>query len=281
MTSGKVWFITGATRGLGASIARAAMAAGDRIVATGRNTKALETSLGKALENLLLLRMDVNDEAEVAAAVKEAEACFGRIDVLVNNAGYGQIGAFEEVSVRDVDDQFKTNVFGLFGVTRAVLPIMRRQRAGRIFNISSVVGYIGRPRLSIYVASKFAVSGFSEALALEVAPFGIKVTVVEPGVFRTDFADASSVRFGDVVISDYAEASATMKGFMASANHKQQGDPEKLAKALVMLAESDAPPVHFPVGADALQRFAEKHAAVDNDVARWRDLALATAYDNS
>ncbi|MGX7874546.1 SDR family oxidoreductase [Mesorhizobium sp. ORM6] len=281
MTRSKVWFITGATRGLGASIARAAMAAGDRIVATGRNITALETSLGKASENLFVLRMDVNDEAEVAAAVKEAEACFGRIDVLVNNAGYGQIGAFEEVSIRDVDDQFKTNVFGLFSVTRAVLPIMRRQRAGRIFNISSVVGYIGRPRLSIYVASKFAVSGFSEALALEVAPFGIKVTVVEPGVFRTDFADASSVRFGDVLISDYAEASAAMKDFMARANHQQQGDPEKLAKALLTLAESDAPPVHFPVGADALQRFAEKHAAVVNDVARWRDLALATAYDNS
>jgi len=281
MTSGKVWFITGATRGLGASIARAAMATGDRVVATGRDTLALETSLEKASENLLVLRMDVNDEAQVAAAVKEAEACFGRIDVLVNNAGYGQIGAFEEVSVRDVDAQFKTNVFGLFSVTRAVLPIMRRQRAGQIFNISSVVGYIGRPRLSIYVASKFAVSGFSEALALEVAPFGIKVTAVEPGVFRTDFADASSVRFGDVVISDYAEASVAMKDFMARANHKQQGDPEKLAKALVTLAESDAPPVHFPVGADALQRFAEKHVAVDNDVARWRDLALATAYDNS
>lgn len=281
MRKEKVWFITGATRGIGASIARAALAAGDKVVATGRNTTALETSLGKASETMSILRMDVNDPVEVAAAVKQAEVNFGRIDVLVNNAGYGQIGAFEEVSVRDVADQFETNVFGLFNVTRNVLPIMRCQRTGRIFNISSVVGYIGRPRLAIYVASKFAVSGFSEALALEVAPFGIKVTVVEPGVFRTDFADASSVRFGDVVISDYAQASAAMRELMDNTNHKQKGSPEKLAKAILLLAETDAPPVHFPAGADALQRFAEKHAAVDEDVTRWRDLALATAYDDS
>lgn len=281
MTSSKVWFITGATRGIGACIARAALAAGDRVVATGRNAKALEASLGKTAENLLVLQADVNDEGQVSAAVEQAEAHFGRIDVLVNNAGYGQIGAFEEISASDVEEQFKTNVFGLFTVTRAILPIMRRQRSGHIFNISSVVGYIGRPRISIYCASKFAVSGFSEALAPEVAPFGIKVTVVEPGVFRTDFADASSMRFGDLVISDYAEGSAAIKTYMANANHNQQGDPDKLARALLTLAECDAPPVHFPVGADALQRFAEKHTAVDNDVAQWRDLALATAYDDA
>jgi NAD(P)-dependent dehydrogenase (short-subunit alcohol dehydrogenase family) len=278
--SGKVWFITGATRGFGASIARAALAAGDQVAGTGRDSGAVERALGAASAELLPLAMDVRDAAQVDAAVKAAEARFGRIDVLVNNAGYGQMGAFEEISVSEIDEQFQTNVFGLFAVTRAVLPIMRRQREGRIFNFSSMVGYIGRPRLSVYAASKFAVQGFSEALAAEVAPLGIKVTVVEPGIFRTDFQDPSSIRYGEIAIDDYAEASAAMKNLIFSTNHKQPGDPDKLAQAVLTLAECDAPPVHFPVGSDAVQRFADKHAAVDRDVAQWRDLSLATAYDS-
>ena len=277
----KVWLVTGASRGLGASIARAALAAGAKVAATGRDIAALETPLGGPSANLLALKMDVTDGAQVARAVAAAEARFGRIDVLVNNAGYGQMGAFEEVSEADIDQQFQTNVFGLFAVTRAVLPIMRRQRAGRIFNISSMLGYQGMGRCSIYASSKFAVSGFTESLALEVEPFGIKVTVVEPGVFRTDFMDKTSLKYGDTVVDDYAEASQAMLAFMETRNHKQQGDPDKLAQALLTLAEADAPPVRFPVGADAMLRVANKHAAVDGDVARWRDLSAATAFEEA
>jgi len=275
--SSGVWLITGASRGLGTWIAREALARGHRVVATGRDVSGVEKSLGSSSDRLLPLRLDVTDDAQIAAAVAATAERFGRIDVLVNNAGYGQMGAFEEISARAVEQQFQTNVFGLFAVTRAVLPLMRRQRSGHVFNISSMVGYQGMAHCSIYAASKFAVSGFSESLAAEVAPFGIKVTVVEPGAFRTDFSDATSSRFGEILIDDYADATLAMHRFIESINHKQRGDPRELAKSLLTLADSAQPPVRFPVGADALRRVAAKHAAVDKEVARWRDLSMATA----
>ncbi|XQU71491.1 hypothetical protein OJJOAM_004280 [Cupriavidus sp. H18C1] len=208
----KTWFITGAARGIGACIARAALDAGDNVVATGRDPRPIERALPGHGERLLALRLDVTDPAQACDAVDRAVATFGRIDVLVNNAGYGQLGMFEENSADDVLKQFDTNVHGTLHVTRAVLPVMRRQRAGRIFNLSSIGGMVGFEGASIYCAAKFAVEGFSESLALEVARFGIQVTIVQPGFFRTDFLDGSSVRYGAEAIPDYVSASAALRG---------------------------------------------------------------------
>jgi len=250
----KIWFITGAGRGIGAEIARCALLAGDKVVATGRNLAQMEAAYAPFGGQALCLALDVSREGEAAAAVDAAVARFGRIDVLVNNAGYGQLGLFEEVAAADVERQFHTNVFGLMHVTRAVLPHMRRQRGGHIMNLASIGGFMGFEASSIYCAAKFAVEGFSESLALEVAPFGIDVTIVEPGFFRTDFLDSSSVRYGERTISDYDHAGKPRADY-ASYNRQQPGDPAKLGRVIVQLASMTQPPLHFVAGSDAV-RFA-------------------------
>ncbi|MBX3573567.1 MAG: SDR family oxidoreductase [Mesorhizobium sp.] len=198
----KTWFITGATRGLGLATARAALAAGDQVSATGRDTNRLRDALGDH-PRLMVLALDVTVDAEINAAVTAATDRFGRVDVLVNNAGYGQLGAFEETSQDAIERQFETNVFGVFRVTRAVLPIMRAHRSGHVITISSMVGLVGVDGGSVYCASKFAVAGWSEALSVELARFGIHATSVHPGYFRTDFLDRSSRRLADLSIDDY------------------------------------------------------------------------------
>jgi NAD(P)-dependent dehydrogenase (short-subunit alcohol dehydrogenase family) len=248
----KIWFITGASRGIGAEVAKAALAAGDKVVATGRNVEQLNAVYVAYGEQVLSLALDISREQDAAAAVEVALARFGRIDVLVNNAGYGQLGLFEEVDSADVERQFQTNVFGLMHATRAVLPVMRKQRGGHILNLASVGGFMGFDNASIYCAAKFAVEGFSESLALEVAPLGINVTVVEPGFFRTDFLDKSSVRYGSKKIADYEEASAASRSTYDSYNHQQPGDPVKLGRVLVELAAMTEPPLHFVAGSDAV-----------------------------
>ncbi|MFN6996648.1 MAG: oxidoreductase [Aquincola tertiaricarbonis] len=248
----KVWFITGAGRGIGAHIANAALAAGHRVVATGRNLEQLQQAYAGHGERVLCLRLDATQEADAVAAVAQATERFGRIDVLVNNAGYGQLGLFEEVGAEDVERQFQTNVFGLMHVTRAVLPVMRRQRQGHVFNLSSIGGFMGFDGASIYCAAKFAVEGFSESLAPEVAPFGIRVTVVEPGFFRTDFLDAKSVRYGSRRIEDYAGASGQNRSTYEAYNHQQPGDPARLGRVMVTLADMPEPPLHFVAGSDAV-----------------------------
>lgn len=224
-TNQKTWLITGAARGLGAGIARAALDAGDRVVVAGRNRDALIKAFGPDSDTVLSLTLDVTDTAAIAAAVEAVMARFGRIDVLVNNAGYGHLGIFEETNAQDARTQFDTNVFGLFDMTRAVLPIMRAQRSGHVFNISSIGGLMGGESGAIYCASKFAVEGFSESVAQEVRPFGIHLTIVEPGFFRTDFLDASSLRYGDNPIADYAEASRAIRAFYDARSRNQAGDP--------------------------------------------------------
>jgi NAD(P)-dependent dehydrogenase (short-subunit alcohol dehydrogenase family) len=215
------WFITGATRGLGAAMAKAALAAGDQVIATGRRREELTKSFGRDGDQALLLALDVTNEAEIAQSVHAALAKFGRIDVLVNNAGYSHFGMFEETTTEDVEHQYATNVFGLMNMTRAVLPSMRKQRSGHIFNVSSIGGIYGRaPGSSLYCGTKFAVEGFSESLATEVQPFGISVTIVEPGYFRTDFLDPSSARFGKAAIEDYAETAAKQRAFIQERNRK-------------------------------------------------------------
>jgi NAD(P)-dependent dehydrogenase (short-subunit alcohol dehydrogenase family) len=272
----RVWFITGASRGLGLEIARAALAHGDTVVATARRPEAAQTALAAHSDRLLALPLDVTDEASIQTAVAAVTARFGRIDVLVNNAGYGQLGAFEELSPRLVESQFTTNVYGVFNVTRAVLPTMRAQRSGHVLTISSLTGIVGIAGSSIYCAAKFAVAGWSESLSLELEPFGISVTSVHPGMFRTDFLDPSSVSFGDVTVDDYAEVDRERRAYLASANHQQPGDPTKLGPAIIALVEADAPPARWAAGSDAVEAFHDRAGQLQESATTWQQLSEST-----
>ncbi|TDP72282.1 oxidoreductase [Roseateles toxinivorans] len=272
----KTWFITGASRGLGAEIAKAALRADDRVVAAGRSRAAVSDCLGPDSDRLLAVELDVNNEAQAQAAVDAAVLRFGTIDVLVNNAGYGHLGLFEETSAQDVQTQFGTNLFGVFSVTRVVLPIMRAARKGRIFNISSLAGLRGTAFGSLYCASKFALEGFSESLAQEVAPFGIRVVIVEPGPFRTDFLSAESVHFAAHAVTDYDEARASLRASFEQRNGRQPGDPAKLAEALVLLANEAEPPLRFVAGSIAFDAISAKLSDMQTELARWRSLSVGT-----
>lgn len=271
----RVWFITGASRGFGALIAAEALAAGDAVVATARDPSTVTARLGSH-DRLLAVRLDVTSETEAHEAAAQAVKKFGRIDILVNNAGYGLLGAIEESSAKEVEQLFGTNVFGLLGVTRAVLPHMRRQRAGHIINISSIGGYAGHSGWGIYGATKFAVEGISEALAGEVAPLGIHVTVVEPGFFRTDFLDDSSLMRTALEIEDYHASVGKTRSHAADVNHAQPGDPRKLAKAFMQLVNAPTPPTRLPLGSDTVARIESKHAHVEKELAAWRAVATST-----
>jgi NAD(P)-dependent dehydrogenase (short-subunit alcohol dehydrogenase family) len=248
----KVWFVTGAGSGIGAGVARAAIKAGHRVVATGRNMQKLRAALADvAGDNLLLERVDVTDEVEVTTAVGAAIARFGRIDVLVNNAGYSLLGNFEEMTVEQMERQFATNFWGIVHAMRAVLPVMRRQRAGRVINISSVAGVVGFAHCAAYGASKFAVEGLSLSVAQEIEPFGIRVTVVEPGFFRTGLLDPKSVEWSSAHIADYGPAgkvAATWEVY----NGQQPGNPASLGEVLIRIADMENPPTIFAAGSDAL-----------------------------
>ncbi|MDG2530023.1 oxidoreductase [Caulobacter endophyticus] len=278
-TAPRTWFVTGASRGLGADIVRAVLAAGDRVVATARNRQGLVDTLGPDADNLLSLALDVTRPDQVQAAVDAALARFGRIDVLVNNAGYGHLSVFEESTAADAQAQYDTNVFGLMHVTRAVLPAMRAQRSGRIFNISSVGGIVGGESGTLYCASKFAVEGFSESLAGEVRRFGIHVTVVEPGFFRTDFLEPTSVRHASHAIADYAQVAADLKAFYDARSRNQAGDPLRLGQALVTLAGVERPPVRWCAGTDALGMVQAKIDSLQGELDAWRDLSASTDGD--
>lgn len=273
----RVWFITGASRGFGALIAEAALKAGDAVVATARDPNTVTARLGTH-ERLLATRLDVTSEAEAHAAAGEAVKKFGRIDILINNAGYGLLGAVEEASADETQRLFGTNVFGLLGVTRAVLPHMRRQRAGHVINISSVGGYTGYPGWGVYGATKFAVEGISEALAAEVAPLGIKVTVVEPGFFRTDFLDDASLSRTAQQIEDYHASVGKTRAAAVDFNHGQRGDPRKLAGAMLQLVNAENPPLRLPLGSDTVERIEAKHAFVEKELADWRTVATSTDF---
>jgi NAD(P)-dependent dehydrogenase (short-subunit alcohol dehydrogenase family) len=275
----KVWFITGANRGFGLEIARVVMQSGDLVVATARNLDQLLAILGLETTQLLPLRVDVTDQDSIRAAITLAIKKFTKIDILVNNAGYGQLGAFEEISSQAIEEQFSTNVFGLMNVTREVLPFMRKQKSGHIFNFSSAAGLKGGNRYSVYAASKFAVVGFSESLAEELKNFGIQITCVEPGYFRTDFLDLSSLRFGTQPVEEYEGTSKKFKINLSAANRAQAGDPMKLAKAIITLAQSDNPPLHFPVGVDTLDWIEQRNFKINSDIDTWRELSMNTAFD--
>jgi NAD(P)-dependent dehydrogenase (short-subunit alcohol dehydrogenase family) len=273
----RVWFITGASRGFGALVTEAALAAGDAVVATARNPAGLAEKFG-AQANLLPVALDVTDEAQAHAAVGAALKRFGRIDVLLNNAGFGLLGGVEESSGAEVERLFKTNVFGLLAVTRAVLPAMRRQRAGHVINISSIGGYAAYPGWGVYCATKFAVEALTEALAAELAPLGIAATVVEPGFFRTDFLDDQSLVKTATRIDDYAETVGAMRDFAGGANHAQPGDPARLARAILALAAAPNPPLRLPLGSDTVAKIEEKNRFVAGELEPWRALALSTDF---
>lgn len=257
----RTWFITGASRGFGALIAGEALARGDAVVATARNPKTVIDRFGHH-PNLLAVALDVNDEGQAKAAAKAAVDRFGRIDVLVNNAGFGLLGAVEEASASEIEAVYRTNVFGLLAVTRAVLPQMREQRSGHVLNISSIGGYVGFQGWGVYCSTKFAVEGISESMAIELKPLGIHVTTVEPGFFRTDFLDETSLTTSPLVIEDYRETSGAMREFAGTANHGQPGDPERLAKAIITLVDSPNPPLRMPFGSDTVAAIEAKNAQV-------------------
>lgn len=272
----KTWMITGAGRGIGAEIARAALANGDRVVATARKLSQLQdTFAGADPERIALVELDVADEAQAAPAVAAAVERFGRIDVLVNNAAYGLLGRLEEVSSADIARQFAVNVHGVLHMLRAVLPTMRRQRGGHIMNISSIAGITGFDGASVYCASKYAIEGLSASLALEVAPLGIKVTAVEPGFFRTEFLDPSSVRYGATAIDDYAALGSVEQAYGAYKG-RQLGDPAKLAAAVVELAGMASPPRQFLAGSDALAMANTALDARRTEMAAFEALTVST-----
>ena len=273
----KIWFVTGASRGFGSLVTEYTLARGDAVVATARNPKTLTNRLGDH-PNLFVVTLDVTDEAQTRDAAAAAIARFGRIDVLLNNAGYGLMGAVEEASAAEVEAVYRTNVFGLLNVTRAVLPYMRKARAGRILNVSSIGGYRGAAGFGVYSSTKFAVEGLSEALHAELAPLGIQVTVVEPGYFRTDFLDASSLAVSPSVIADYEETVGKVRRVATGLSHNQPGDPSKLAKALVALADVPNPPVRLPLGSDTVAAIEAKHRSDAAILAAWRDTAISTDF---
>lgn len=273
----KVWFITGAARGFGALVARKALEQGDAVVATARNPETVTDRIGEHA-NLLPVALDVTNEAQATAAAQAAIDRFGRIDVLLNNAGFGLMGAVEEATAAEVEAVYRTNVFGLLTVTRSLLPHMRRDRSGRILNISSIGGYRGAAGFGVYSSTKFAVEGLSEALHDELAPLGIHVTVIEPGYFRTDFLDASSLSVSPSIIDDYAATAGRVRIVAAGLSHNQPGDPNKLAEVLVTFANTPNPPVRLPLGSDTVAAIEEKHrkdAAILNE---WRAVSLSTDF---
>ena len=280
MTDKKVWLITGAGRGMGADIARAARAAGHAVVATGRNTGTVTAALGQD-DDLLAVQLDVTDPADAEAAVQAALRRFGRIDVLVNNAGNFYAGFFEEISPQDFRAQVETTLFGPLNVTRAVLPVMRAQRSGLIIAISSTAGIAGQEFCTAYAAAKFGVEGWIESLTPEVAPFGIRTMLVEPGFFRTELLTPESTTYAGPSIEDYAERTRQTIAAWNGMNGQQGGDPAKLAGALIRLAGLEEPPLRFPAGANAVATLEQKAQTLLAQAGAYRELASSLAYDDA
>ncbi|MET8829018.1 SDR family NAD(P)-dependent oxidoreductase [Streptomyces sp. NPDC004610] len=275
------WFVTGASRGIGAEIARAALAEGNNVVVAVRNPERVPDDL-KDSERVFAVALDVTDHDSIPAAVDAAVTRFGGIDVLVNNAGRGLLGALEEITDAEARSLFDLNVFGLINVTRAVLPVMRKQGSGRLVHIGSRSGFEGEPGVSLYCASKFAVAGISEALSVEMAPFGIQSMVVEPGVFRTDFLDSSSLSVARNRISDYDDTPAHVTlDWIDRANHAQLGDPVKGAALIVEVGSAESLPTHLYLGRDTLERLDVKYQQVQADLAPWREKSAATGHDDA
>lgn len=274
----KVWFITGSSTGFGRSLTEAVLKHGYRVIATARKPEQLSDLVDQYPEQVKAVRLDVTNPQEVRDAVTSALNSFDRIDVLVNNAGYGTVGAIEEVSDEAIRHQFETNVFGALNMMRTVLPAMRQQRSGHILNISSVGGFVAFGGTGIYCGTKFALEGLSEALAKEVASLGIKMTIVEPGAFRTDF-NGRSLSTPDQLIDDYAAISGEFLKWLQETDGKQPGNPNKAAEAMIQAVESDNPPLRLPLGADAVSAIGEKLESVKAELDAWKEVAANTAFE--
>jgi NAD(P)-dependent dehydrogenase (short-subunit alcohol dehydrogenase family) len=278
VTDKKTWFITGAGRGMGVDIAKAALAAGNAVVASGRNPERVSAALG-AHDDLLVVKLDVTDPADAKDAARAAVDRFGRIDVLVNNAANFWAGYFEELSPEQIEQQLSTSLIGPMNVTRAVLPVMRKQRSGNVVTISSSAGFAGFEYGTAYAASKFGVDGWMESLAPEVEPFGIHVTVVNPGFFRTELLTKESTNYAEPTIEDYTDRNASQREFWEGQNGRQSGDPTKLAQALLTITEEEPPPFRFIAGADALAQAEEKLAERQQQIDAYRELSRSLAFE--
>jgi NAD(P)-dependent dehydrogenase (short-subunit alcohol dehydrogenase family) len=280
MTDKKVWFITGAGRGMGVDIAKAALAAGNAVVATGRNAEAVTKAVGES-GDVLAVKLDVTSPADADAAVKAAVERFGRIDVLVNNAGNFNAGFFEELTPEQMERQLTTTLVGPMNITRAVLPVMRQQRSGHVITISSSAGLTGFEFGTAYSASKFGVEGWMESLRPEVAPFGIHTTIVNPGYFRTELLTPQSTKYAETAIDDYAERRAALIAAWTAQNGRQSGDPAKLAQALLTIANEEPPRRRFIAGADSIasteQKVADLQADIDLNRERFVSLDVTEA----
>lgn len=280
-TEENVWYVTGASKGLGLSLVKHLLAGGYKVAATSRSLKDLENAVGEHI-NFLPLAVDLGNEDSVASAVKSVISTFGHLDVVVNNAGYGLIGSLEELSDQESRANFEVNVFGMLNVIRNTMPYLRKQQSGHIFNISSIGGFSGNfPGFGIYCATKFAVAGLSESLAAEAKAFGVHVTVVYPGYFRTNFLSAGSLAVPQNQIDEYAEVRESQKAHEEGINGNQPGDPEKAVWAMITIAGTKNPPVNLFLGQDAYGIAQKKMMDLKNEMDIWENLSASTAFDAS
>jgi NAD(P)-dependent dehydrogenase (short-subunit alcohol dehydrogenase family) len=281
METEKIWFVTGASKGLGLTLVQKLLASGTPVAATSRSINELKQAVGYEGPLFLPLAVDLKTESSVGEAVTKAVETFGRIDVVVNNAGYGMAGSLEELSDAEARENFDVNVFGALNVIRTAMPVLRKQRSGHILNIASIGGFTGAfPGFGIYCATKFAMVGFSESLAAEVASFGIKVTVVEPGYFRTQFLAAGSLAVPKNEIAEYEEVRKVQSLHQNDLNGQQAGDPEKAAEVMIRVADDENPPMHLFLGQDSYDLAYAKMDQVKKDLEAWEELATSTAFES-
>ncbi|MFY7814376.1 MAG: SDR family NAD(P)-dependent oxidoreductase [Chryseobacterium taeanense] len=277
METKKVWFVTGASKGLGFELVKKLLSGGFKVAATSRTVESLTDAFGEKSDQFLALNMNITDNNDVKTALDKTVEHFGKVDVIVNNAGYGQLGTLEELSDAEARVNFDVNVFGTLNVIRNAMPYLREQKSGNIFNISSVGGYYGGfPGWGVYCSTKFAVAGFTEALAEEAKDFGIHATVVYPGYFRTDFLTKDSVRIPENSIEAYEAARNSEKAHLDEINGNQPNDPVKAADVLIQISKEENPPVHLLLGVGAPEFLNNKIEAITKDAKNWEDLTLST-----
>jgi NAD(P)-dependent dehydrogenase (short-subunit alcohol dehydrogenase family) len=277
MANSRVWLITGSSTGFGRALAEAVLDHGDRLIATARKPEQLQELIDRYPETAKAIALDVTNLEQIQTALQQAQQAFGKIDVLVNNAGFGLIGALEEVSEEQIRRNFETNLFGAINMMRAILPIMRQQGSGHILNMSAIAGFSNELGFSIYGGAKFALEGVSEALQGEVAPLGIKVTIIEPGPFRTDFIGRSLDR-AEISMPEYEPTVGKFLNFLNTIEGKQPGDPVKAANAIIQMVESDNPPLRFVLGKYAYSKFRKKVAALTQELDAWEAIASNTDF---
>jgi NAD(P)-dependent dehydrogenase (short-subunit alcohol dehydrogenase family) len=280
MEQQKVWYITGASQGFGLVMVKKLLASGARVAATSRKLDALKEAVGSDSPNFLPLAVNLSDEGSVNNSIRSTISAFGRIDVVVNNAGYGLVGGLEELSDKEVRDNFEVNVFGALNVIRNVMPVFRNQKEGFIFNISSIGGFTGAfPGFGSYCATKFALEGLTESLSEEAKPFGVKAVIVSPGYFRTNFLSSGSLAVPANPIADYANIREVQTAHQHNIDGNQAGDPEKAVDVIIAVSKSDNPPLHLFLGPDAYQLAKQKISAVEEDMQGWQALATSTNFN--